>query len=1253
MRRILAWLVFATVLAIPVWPAQQALAQQNDTARQDAGGDAEKAAELARLWQRLWQTQDPDERSALAEGALRLEREVQKWPLALARDEARWRLLWTVGASYAVRPGGDRAENIERAIAAYEQALQIIDRDKAPKDWAALQFNLGLYRNRVRGDRADNLEKAIAAYKAALTVRTRETLPTEWAQTEENLGRAYLERVRGDQAENLKEAIAALQAALTVLTREASPTEWAQTQDNLARGYFGLSRSRGDRAENLEKAIAAYEAALTVRTRETSPAEWAQSEDGLGGAYADRIRGDRADNIEKAITAYEAALTVIKRETVPTQWAQTMDSLGLAYLARIKAELADNTEKAIAIFEEALTVRTRDALSFEWAQTENNLGFAYVQRVRGERADNMEKAIALYEAALTVRTPDARPGEWAQTQANLGNAYSNRVRGTQADNPEKAIAALEAALTVFTREDLPTQWAQTQRNLAMVYWDRIRGDEADNNEKAIAAFEAALTVLTREAAPLDWAYTQDSLGLAYRSRVRGDQAENREKAIAGHEAALTVFTREALPNNWAPTQVNLAMAYGERTRGDRADNLERAIAASNAALTVITRESLPYQWAVTQNSLGDFYRGRIRGDQPDNLKRAIAAYRAALTVFTPAGEPCDHLTTALQLGGTFLGLREWREAGLAYGSARDAFLLLFGRGIDESDARALIEQAGPLFSEAAYAAAQRGDVSGALALASEGRAKLLTVALRLGRDSRPRVAELRAALRTALCTADLKRGTERAAAIDTVVQLRQELLALVKEVDPYEHGSGSVVAQAYAVVAGGGAVVVPIVTKVGSKILIVTRGVRRSGSEGTARHHVGAKAAKSGTDRTGSDPQGLTPIVLDLPDLTTDRLNALLLGDAKSSGWRGAYSINQLPEAAFEERWPEWLAAIDGLGPQLWTLLGGPLDGALKQAGVGPGARIVWLPSGGLGILPLGLAQDAASNRRLADTYEIVYAPSLEALAAAQQRITEAAPPTLAAVVNPTGDLADTEKEGQLVASHFPARARTVLERAAATPEAVLAALKGRSYWHFASHGSFSWDDARQSALIMHAMAPLSVGRLLEAEGLGRPRLVVLSACETGLYDINRSPDEFIGLPGTFAALGAAGVLGTLWPVSDTATALLIAKFYELHMDDRLPPSTALWRAQLWLRQATNADLQGYARIAARQGRLERSRAAQIGEALSAEGLTRSRSRAAAVEWVAGDPPNAPRKRTARTAERLARPYAHPYYWAGFIYTGL
>jgi CHAT domain-containing protein/tetratricopeptide (TPR) repeat protein len=1110
----------------------------------------------------------------------------------------------------------------EERIALAEQALKLVAElrqgsqervDAQSRAW--LWWTLGVaYDQRAGGERADNLERAIAAYEQALQATARETSAEQWATLQSNLGAAYWNRIRGDRADNMEKRLAAFEAALTAFTREATPAKWAETQHYLGAAY--LDRVRGDRAENVEKAIAAFEAALGVRTREAMPKEWAETQHNLGAAYSDRIRGDRADNMEKAIAAFEAALGV----------------------------------------------RTREAMPKEWAQTEDELGGVYWNRVRGDRADNMEKAIAALEAALSVRTREALPKEWASTQHNLGSAYWNRVRGDRADNMERAIAAFEAALTVFTREATPKDWAEAQNNLGIVYRDRVRGDRSDNLEKAVAAFEAALAVFTRETAPTDWAQAQNNLAIAYRDRIRGDRADNLEMAIAASEGALTVLTREALPFEWAQAQNNLAIMYKDRIRGERAENLEKAIAAFEAALTVLTPESLPYAWATAQYNLGIVYHDRVRGERDANVRQAIAAWTAALTHFTRETLPREHLLVTRAVGRTLLEAGKWPEAGLVYASARDAFLLLFGQGLDEAEARSLIEQAGPLFGEAAYAAAQGGDAEAALTLASEGRARLMAVALKLQGlalppDKRRRLDGLRVEVRSADRAVAEAQGTARAAAVERLAALRQELLALVKEADASGNGEASALAQARALVAKGGAVVVPIVTGVGGKIVIVTKGIRPSApaqaaADTAARGRRGARTAQSRVGATGSDPQGLTPVVLDLPDLTTDRLNALLLGDDKSGGWRGAYSINHLPDAEFERRWPEWLAAIDGLGQQLWTLLGGRLDAALKQAGVEPGARLVWLPSGGLGILPLGLAQDPAGKRRLADTYEIVYAPSLEALASAQKRIAAAAPATLAAVVNPTGDLEDTEKEGQLVASHFPARARTVLEGAAATPEAVLAALKGRSYWHFASHGSFSWEDARQSALIMHAMAPLSVGRLLEAEGLGRPRLVVLSACETGLYDINRSPDEFIGLPGTFTALGAAGVLGTLWPVSDTATALLIAKFYELHMDGGLPPPTALRRAQLWLRQATNADLQGYARIAARQGRLERGRAARIGEALSAEGLTRSRSRTA-VEWIGDSPPPTPGKRTTRTAERLARPYAHPYYWAGFIYTGL
>ena len=82
------------------------------------------------------------------------------------------------------------------------------------------------------------------------------------------------------------------------------------------------------------------------------------------------------------------------------------------------------------------------------------------------------------------------------------------------------------------------------------------------------------------------------------------------------------------------------------------------------------------------------------------------------------------------LGQALLKKRDWHSASAAYESARAAFLLMFGQGLDEMEARDLIESGGPLFAEAAYAATEMGNSEEAFSLLSEGKARLMAVALR-------------------------------------------------------------------------------------------------------------------------------------------------------------------------------------------------------------------------------------------------------------------------------------------------------------------------------------------------------------------------------------------------------------------------------------------------------------------------------------------------------------------------------------------
>jgi CHAT domain-containing protein len=292
-------------------------------------------------------------------------------------------------------------------------------------------------------------------------------------------------------------------------------------------------------------------------------------------------------------------------------------------------------------------------------------------------------------------------------------------------------------------------------------------------------------------------------------------------------------------------------------------------------------------------------------------------------------------------------------------------------------------------------------------------------------------------------------------------------------------------------------------------------------------------------------------------------------------------------------------------------------------------------------------------GRRLIDTYEIVTAPSLSALSKAVREIERPAAPSLAAVVNPTGDLIFASIEGALVAAHFEPERRALLDELTGSPEAVLAALRGKTHWHFSTHGTFDIEEARRSALAMRDGAPLSVGSLLQADDLGRPRLVVLSACETGLHEIERTPGEFIGLPGAFMTIGALAVLGTLWAIDDCATSLLTARFYDLHLDEGLAPATALRNAQLWLRFATREELATYVRAAETQGRLSTHHTRQLELALAgAAGDGVRFFDIAGPEIVADSGADGGTPVRPADSSRSECPFAHPVYWGGFVITG-
>jgi CHAT domain-containing protein len=301
------------------------------------------------------------------------------------------------------------------------------------------------------------------------------------------------------------------------------------------------------------------------------------------------------------------------------------------------------------------------------------------------------------------------------------------------------------------------------------------------------------------------------------------------------------------------------------------------------------------------------------------------------------------------------------------------------------------------------------------------------------------------------------------------------------------------------------------------------------------------------------EPVTLAEIQTLLPPDTT--LLEYLVGDKELVVWiidRAGMEVRRTPvdRARLAAEVRDFRAAIAARAPvpevearaqALYDTLVGPAQGAIK------GSRLLIVPHDVLHYLPFG-ALRTGNGKWLVEAYGLATVPSASVLkfltgkgTSSNDRVLAVGNPDL----GPALALRYAEREVRAIGDKFRAAA-TVLIRADATEKQAKELGPQAGVLHFAVHGEMNEKDPMSSALLLGPGGG-DDGRLEVREIFGldlNAKLVVLSACETGLGSLSRG-DELVGLQRAFLYAGTPAVVTTLWKVDDRASFMLMRAFYD------------------------------------------------------------------------------------------------------------
>ncbi len=941
-----------------------------------------------------------------------------------------------------------------------------------------------------------------------------------------------------------------------------------------------------------------------------------------------RVRYTRTGNLEdldKAIRYWQRAVALAPEDhpDLPMYLNNLATGLHDRYA---RTNNLEDLEAAIRYYQQAV------ALTFEGNPNLpamlNNLANGLSDRyTRTGNLGDLETAIRYYRRAVAL-TPEDHPDLPARLN-NLATGLRDRYARTgNLEDLEAAIRYWQRAvdLTPQGHLDRPSRLNNLANSLHARY---VRTGNLEDLETAIRYWQQAVDCVPEVNPDLPMYLNNLANGLRDRYARTGN-LEDLEAAIRCYRRAVTL-TPEDHPD--LPARFN-NLAAGLSARYARTGNLgdlEMAIRYSQRAVALAPEDHPDLPMYLNNLAAGLRDRYAHTGSLQD-LEVARAQYRRACArglVVTPEVA----LTAARSWGNWALERAAWVEAIEAYGYGQEAITKLLEEQVGREAKATWLKEVQGLPQQAAYAHAKAGQLQQAVDILESGIARLLREALAQNRrdlerlrHTHPQVYEryqqARGEVARLQTIAPQKRSPDWTEHLRQARQEVRDAVEAIRSIPGFEHFLRPLPWEDITELARNIPLVYLLTTPVGGLALVVHQG-------------------------------NVTSVFLDALDEET--VNAWLVALDDKGNVAGGYLPAQITGIGLRNALETLLPRLGHALTPLWDHLLRNTHHALHTTQhasrttqhvtrtTHPTTPITLIPTGRLVLLPWHAAQHPTTGRAFLDDFVVAYVVSAHTLH--HLRLQEGAepPPTdarLLAVGNPTADLRYAAMEAHSLADLWPGQVTLLLEDKA-TRDAVWGALARAAVAHFATHGTFNPEDPLQSALFLARGTRLTLRDLMEAdpETLAHLRLAVLSACQTAIPDFRNLPDEVIGLPVGFHQAGVPGVVGSLWPVDDVSTALLMVRFYEYwlgqgyEVDAPYPPANALAAAQRWLRDLTYDDLDAY---------LEHHR--RLRERAPA-GLRMSYQLISELRPLA--------RRAQYSGKGKERPYRAPYHWAGFVYYGV